>query len=841
MLGNFQEAIALTSNAHALSVSIGDANNIGLHLGNLGDIYLAKQELEKATTTLREAVRLCASTIPLAAGVFSGSLALALARQQVFEEAQQLLHLAEPAVHRIPEEYAKFLCKKGEVHWLEGDLETSNRCLNEARNIAANLKVTERSEVATAIVTLSARLDSDTPSSPSSTAQDWLKRGHLAFQNAMVDEAEAAFSQAVEQFRSQEDKHGEIEARGSLGKTLATMKRANEARVQFEHALELAESAGVKPAIATNLVRLGRLLTEEDRPEEATELLKQALEIASELKDVERQGACLHHLARAYDEQGEINEAQSRYHQALALRTESQAPRGRAFTTHALGGLMQRTGDLDAAAKHYQEAIALYRTLGNRHDECRALCHLATVHIAQGQLKLAKSLFRPAFKVARKLNNTELEAQITGELAEALLDQGSLTDAERAFRRAIKLHEPHATVKAGALKGSLALLLAQTKRKAEALTLIESARAQIGTDREQQVLLSIKKGHIQLLTGNPTAARATFEEGLSAVENLSPSRARWANEALTELHIRIANTGEEVIGEEALEMAILQGEQLLERGEVERLASNFAGARAHIQQALAHFSAIQHMPGVADAHSRLGHMSLKQRDLDQAEFHYNEALAIAQQLGNSTVSSTAIGNLGNVYRRRGNHDRAKELYREALNAAKEIGDANAEARHLSNLSLCYLETGELDNAVPNMQRVLTISQAIGNVKLEATSISHLGIVALIQKDYETAAERLLQAVSLRRQGGYTFDAAIDLGNYAEALAYLGRHEEAVAAFREAIDACDDNAGHFAGACRGHLAVLLAHAGELREAKSFTRARRRPRSEYPKILCAVSLP
>lgn len=98
---------------------------------------------------------------PVAAGVFRGSLALLLAQQGEFHEAQNLLDLGEPQVCSYPEELSKFLCKKVRIRLLQRDIGAARLVLKQVQDMARELDSAGHSEVGRALAELQALLPED--------------------------------------------------------------------------------------------------------------------------------------------------------------------------------------------------------------------------------------------------------------------------------------------------------------------------------------------------------------------------------------------------------------------------------------------------------------------------------------------------------------------------------------------------------------------------------------------------------------------------------------------------------------------------------------------------------
>jgi hypothetical protein len=70
-----------------------------------------------------------------------------------------LLEIGEPQVEPMPEEYAKFLCKKGRVQCLGGQAQPARESLQKARKLALEMTVTEQSELGQSLLALGLLLE----------------------------------------------------------------------------------------------------------------------------------------------------------------------------------------------------------------------------------------------------------------------------------------------------------------------------------------------------------------------------------------------------------------------------------------------------------------------------------------------------------------------------------------------------------------------------------------------------------------------------------------------------------------------------------------------------------
>jgi tetratricopeptide (TPR) repeat protein len=156
--GQYERAMEIFTQALDIAREIGDKRSKGVTLGNLGDALFSLKRLDEAESAWRKAIPISDGTFPVGAGAFRGSLALLLAQQDQFKEAQSLLETGEAQIEPYPEEHAKFLAKKSQVCHLAGDADGARASLEQARALAAELTVGDETEVGQAIRELEAVL-----------------------------------------------------------------------------------------------------------------------------------------------------------------------------------------------------------------------------------------------------------------------------------------------------------------------------------------------------------------------------------------------------------------------------------------------------------------------------------------------------------------------------------------------------------------------------------------------------------------------------------------------------------------------------------------------------------
>jgi tetratricopeptide (TPR) repeat protein len=94
--------------------------------------------------------------------------------------------------------------------------------------------------------------------------------------------------------------------------------------------------------------------------------------------------------------------------------------------------------------------------------------------------------------------------------------------------------------------------------------------------------------------------------------------------------------------------------------------------------------------------------------------YYQQALAIAREIGDRRGEGSQLGNLGNAWRYLGEVSRAIKYLEQALIQIRESGDRRNEGFHLANLGNAYQALGKLQEAYRRWQESLAVFDAYGD-------------------------------------------------------------------------------------------------------------------------------
>lgn len=330
--------------------------------------------------------------------------------------------------------------------------------------------------------------------------------------------------------------------------------------------------------------------------------------------------------------------------QQVLSRINSDEDRAVVYANLALA--YRQTGQLSEAIQTWEEAIALYRDRGEKDLEiAKLLTEQAQAYSDLGQHKRGIVLLESALEILKEQPDPLTEAAIHGIFGNAYMALGN-------YETAIASHEK-----------SLAIA-----RSSNSTRHIATALNNLGTVRLKQAERLHYQAEVANAEGDPQAKRLEQEEE----ENTARSR------SLFEESITVAQQGRKL--EEI--RALLNLNRLLEKSFYQASSENPAEEIASNQQRIQEL-----LPLIPDSREKAySTINLAESMLDRAEVKtldeivalLEQALTIAQDIGDIKAQSFALGSLGKVYENNlKDFGRAMEYTQKALFVSQQVNAADS--------------------------------------------------------------------------------------------------------------------------------------------------------------------
>lgn len=464
----------------------------------------------------------------------------------------------------------------------------------------------------------------------------------------------------------------------------------------------------------------------------------------------------LAHARQTYSERGG-QDALPEFERVLALYREQHDRHGEAVVLGQIGNCYESMSDYRRAIDYFQRSLAMKQQLGDRLEEGKTLSNLGLVYWHTGDYTKAIDDQNHALDIGRQLKHPQLQAAAHNNLGLVYDELGDYPRSLANYQQALELFR--------AIK--------QPEGEGEALGNIGGVHLELGEfgegARYYQQALAIDEAHklkraasddlgdlalCHLGLGQPQDAVATFDRALALAREggFQQEEADWHKGKGSAL-VRL---GKYDVAREEYRQAILVYEQ--------------AGLKRELIEAL----------------NDEGTLLAELGDTVSAEKDYHQAIDLARAIDHPAGVTANLLSLGDLEWRRQRYDQAAALYREAFTRAREAGEKQSMINSLVQLALTLRDQGRIKEAVPSAQQALEIARSTGAQLGEAQALHALGELARRGGEPAKALEDYAEGEKIARAAGDTelgWQLAYGSG---QALEDLGRNDEAVAAYRQAV-------------------------------------------------------
>jgi tetratricopeptide (TPR) repeat protein len=153
-------------------------------------------------------------------------------------------------------------------------------------------------------------------------------------------------------------------------------------------------------------------------------------------------------------------------------------------------------------------------------------------------------------------------------------------------------------------------------------------------------------------------------------------------------------------------------------------------------------------PPETRVHRILGFVSERQGRLADALSHAEQALALAQAIGDQAGQAASLNSVGWCHALLGDHQRAWTFCQQALAIYHEIGNRYGLAATWDGLAYAEYRLGRLRDAATCYEHVISLFHHLGNRVSEAAALTHLGDIEHAAGDSDAASDAWQQALDI---------------------------------------------------------------------------------------------
>jgi CHAT domain-containing protein len=291
----------------------------------------------------------------------------------------------------------------------------------------------------------------------------------------------------------------------------------------FRHAIQIAESAGLRSVAVESQVQLASILLAYGEPG-AEELLQAALATSEALKLNEHEAFALNTLVTVRRRQGDPQGALEYASRATPLYADGTDPGGQADNLLLLAAIFADLRDYNKAADYNDRALKLARSVSDRGRESAALIGYANLKARQGDSRGSVGFLREALDLCRNVTHNRLtEAEVLQAIGAQLAKLKDFTGAEENYSSALRIYEQtRDSFKQAEILGRIGALYADRGDHPAALEYYRKAldlRRRVG-DKMGTVISQLTIARALRREGKPLEARSILAETQQDVESL---------------------------------------------------------------------------------------------------------------------------------------------------------------------------------------------------------------------------------------------------------------------------------------------------------------------------------
>ena len=443
----------------------------------------------------------------------------------------------------------------------------------------------------------------------------------------VIEATVAACEEALEAWRSVDDRRRVAELLHSLGNLHRKLDRTDEAVTWMEEALAAWRRLEDDAFTATALNHLALLRRDQGDAVAAEDLLTRAVELYRRTGHDHGAQVASFNLCRLLHRRGAVLEARQCYLRILPGLAAGGSARHLGNLLNSLGGTYYQLGEAEPARRYYDQAMEQHLLSGDLEQQAAVLNNRAALSRYLGFWGEAVVDYRHAIELQRRVGDVDGEGRALNNLGNGLLALGELEQAQQALEQALELRRRAQDLAGQAVTlTNLGSLYHAQGNPAKALAFRRRAlelRRELGLVRDQALTQLWMSRDLRAL-GRPQEALETLQQALERLPEAGDRR--FAAHAWSDRGRLLLDMGEVASGIESLRRGLAMQIAVGDRwGEVESRVSLTEAELAHgdrqaaAEQAEAAISAVEALRlGVPDVELRATFLAAKGRAYELA-------------------------------------------------------------------------------------------------------------------------------------------------------------------------------------------------------------------------------
>lgn len=263
--------------------------------------------------------------------------------------------------------------------------------------------------------------------------------GEVLYAKGNWVEARGQFERALELLK--ESPKAEARVHLFMGFMTGSMGALAKGRSEITQALNLYRSVNDRPGEGLALSILGLTYSSKDDADRTIEFERQAIEIFQTIGDRHSQAIAFNAWGQAYEILKEYQLALGKYQDALRLFNEVGAVDLAAVSTFQIGRIYRLTGQYDEALVTLERCVSLSRSANKRRTEANAVAEIANVYELQAQPEQTSYQYRKLQRYYQSIGDPHGEAAALNLYTDFLLRSGNYQEALETSSHVLSLSE----------------------------------------------------------------------------------------------------------------------------------------------------------------------------------------------------------------------------------------------------------------------------------------------------------------------------------------------------------------------------------------------------------------
>lgn len=212
-------------------------------------------------------------------------------------------------------------------------------------------------------------------------------------------------SKAMKLFRAIGDHQGEAATLNGIGKAYEDLNEHETALDNYSRALTLYEEIGNRDFEALSNYYVGRAYRLVDKFPEALRYYNRCVALSRRLGTRRFEAYAMKDIGIIYDSFGKRERALDQFQQVLAIYNQIQDRRGQALTLNGIGYVYYKAGKLRESVNFFMQALPISQSAMDRQAEISILYNLARANRDEGNLAQALSQIRNSINIIESLRS----------------------------------------------------------------------------------------------------------------------------------------------------------------------------------------------------------------------------------------------------------------------------------------------------------------------------------------------------------------------------------------------------------------------------------------------------